>query len=263
MNKFNLSIYSQMLVEGVAAGYRFVAFDEIQNYSENAGENVPPKCLLRHDIDADISAALRMAKVENEAGISATYFFMLRSPLYNLMGRENYEMAVQIFKLGHKIGLHYDQGFDEQRGWTAIQTASGIDAEANWLEDQFGLEVAAVSFHQPGDAVFSGHISTGKRVNTYDRKVLREFLYFSDSNRTLPLATATCSSLETSIAAHAPKDIQLLIHPIWWVYEDECTELIWNQTILSNFQIAQRQLIATERAFGSERKLSIDFNNSR
>ena len=60
-----------MLVEGVAAGYRFVAFDEIQNYSENAGENVPPKCLLRHDIDADISAALKMAKVENEEGFIA------------------------------------------------------------------------------------------------------------------------------------------------------------------------------------------------
>jgi hypothetical protein len=245
-----------MLVEAKAAGYHFVGFDGIMRVVDQTTQTAPPRCLLRHDIDADISAALKMAKVENEVGISATYFLMLRSPLYNLMGRENYEMTAQILGLGHKLGLHYDQGFDEQREWTAIQTSRGIEDEATWLENQFGHKVAAVSFHQPGNAVLEGQISTGERINTYDRDLLSEFSYFSDSNRTFPLANSTGCPLVRSLAAHAPKGIQLLIHPVWWVYEDASTEAVWDRAIHANFQIMQRQLTATERAYGYERVLS-------
>ena len=38
---------------------------------------------------------------------------MWRSPIYNLMGRESQKFVEEIINLGHSLGLHYDQGFDE------------------------------------------------------------------------------------------------------------------------------------------------------
>lgn len=55
-----------------------------------------------------------------------------------------------------------------------------------------------------------------------------------------------------------PKDIQLLIHPMWWVYEDPNTEAVWNEVFKSNFEQTQAQLLLTERAFGPKRKLEIE-----
>ncbi len=253
---FNLFTYRDILTGAKRAGYRFIDFSSI----DVAGMSILrglDLCLLRHDVDADLAAALTMAQVERELGISSTYFLMLRSPLYNLMGRHNHLTVEKILELGHAIGLHYDQGFDLQRGLTPAQTAFALEQEAQWLESQFNTQVAAVSFHQPGPAVLRGEISTGTRINTYDRRRLADFDYFSDSNRQFPLAQLANGGITEAVAAYAPRNLQLLIHPIWWVYDDPSTEAVWDRAIHANLQTMQQQLLETERAYGCTRQFEV------
>jgi len=53
--------------------------------------------------------------------------------------------------------------------------------------------------------------------------------------------------------------IQLLIHPMWWVYgEEKTTYGVWNKVVESNFMQAQQQFLATEGAYGEARKIVIE-----
>jgi hypothetical protein len=246
--EFNLSTYREILANGKQAGYRFMDFSEISRENPSHGGN-SNLCLLRHDVDADICAALIMAQLEHDLGVAATYFLMLRSPVYNLMGRKNHMMVEEILALGHAIGLHYDQGFDAKRGWSASRTASAVGDEAKWLETQFNTDVAAV---------LQGNLDTGLRINTYDRRQLSGFDYFSDSNRQFPLVQLAKGNISNAVAALSPRNLQLLIHPVWWVYDDPSTEAVWDRAIYSNLERMQEQLIETERAYGDSRQFRIE-----
>lgn len=253
---FNLSLYRSLICNGLSTGYCFITFSELCCQKPKS-----KVCLLRHDLDADLSAAHAMAKVEKEIGVSATYFIMLRSPMYNLMARHNHQFIEKILSLGHEIGLHYDQGFDQQRGFSSEKTAETINREAFWLEKQFQTNITAVSFHQPGPSVLNGEISSGHRINTYDRNRLADFEYFSDSNREFTFPKVVGKEVSNAFSAFAPSNLQLLIHPMWWVYDEQTTCGVWDRAILTNLDLMQQQLIATERAFGPARSYEIKPGN--
>lgn len=166
-------------------------------------------------------------------------------------------MVEEILDLGHAIGLHYDQGFDAMRNWTAAQTTSAIAYEAHWMEKQFNTRVSSVSFHQPSSTLLQANIDTGMRINTYDRSRLGNFDYFSDSNRQFKLAELAGGNFENSFSILFPRNLQLLIHPMWWVYSDKSTDAVWNCVINSNLQTMQEQLVKTERAYGMPRQFDI------
>ena len=241
--QFSLATYRQLLQSALGAGYEFMPFK-----SDSLGGQ--GQCLLRHDVDADLSAALVMAHEENAMGVSATYFLMLRSPLYNIFARRNHETVQKILALGHDIALHYDQGFSPA---PAIPDRVLIERETAVLETMFGRKIEAVSFHQPDPAVLQGDVDTGGRINTYNRAHLPGYAYFSDSNRIFKLAPDYVESFN----ALAGQSIQLLIHPMWWVYEEESTQDVWDRVIIANINLTQQQLLETERAFGGHREFLI------
>jgi hypothetical protein len=70
--------------------------------------------------------------------------------------------------------------------------------------------------------------------------------------------TSICDTHIKSISSYFPQNIQLLIHPIWWIFEESSTEFCWNQALLSNFEELQQQLIDTEKAYGLKRNLSLE-----
>ncbi len=59
-------------------------------------------CIIRHDIDRRPTNALRMARLEYDVGIGATYYF--RSKAHTFRQRIIREIAA----LGHEIGYHYE-----------------------------------------------------------------------------------------------------------------------------------------------------------
>jgi len=110
---WDLDAYARML--DAAGDYRFVHFDH---------EPRPGEIFLRHDVDLALDAALRMAEVEAERGVSATYFLMTRSVFYNLASHEGEAALRRLRELGHRIGLHavhphvdFDERFDPVLAW--------------------------------------------------------------------------------------------------------------------------------------------------
>lgn len=243
-NEFTLDAYQELLKTALTSGYSFLAFHDPERFG------IDKVCLLRHDIDADLGAAVELAKIEANLGVRATYFLMLRSPIYNLMGRENTRLAQQVVGLGHWLGLHYDEGFYPDQRYT---TEEWIDLEAEILSNVFGQEIKVVSFHQPSEDVLSGKLRLNRFINTYDKNDLPEYFYISDSNM---------------IWKHDPFDVfshslhpklHLLIHPLWWntTTPNLPTQVVWNNALLSNLYRSQKQILATERAFGNARRFSI------
>ncbi len=68
--------------------FRFIRFEE-ERFAENT-------CLWRHDIDTSPHRALKLAQIENEEGVSATYFFLLHSNRYNFLEKEIVDIAKEI-----------------------------------------------------------------------------------------------------------------------------------------------------------------------
>lgn len=94
---FTFEWYDELLNTLVEQRYSCIGFDH---------EIAPETVFLRHDVDWSPRRAVRMAEIEAEHGVTATYFFLVTSPFYNVMNREVRERIEQIDDLGHEIGLH-------------------------------------------------------------------------------------------------------------------------------------------------------------
>lgn len=239
MYNFTLKHYSELLRLALDKGYSFLSFNEGINHS------LEKFCLLRHDVDADLNAAYQMAKIEYEAGVRATYFFMLRSPVYNLFGRDNFKFAMKILELGHYMGLHFDEGFVEDKS----QTERILRKELEILSSAFDTDISVFSVHQPSEEMIKKPIRLEKIINTYDFELLKDIFYFSDSNMIwksyLP---------EEVFSRELFYKVQLLIHPMWWVGNGkQSTSELWDKAIMDNHYRSLKQIINTERAFGKPR----------
>jgi len=252
LNLFNLHNYSTMLNGARELDYSFICFDQVNGNHDNKKK----KCLLRHDVDSDVSAALKIANIEYHLGIKSTFFLMTRSPFYNIFSRHNHRFIQEIISLGHSIGLHYDQGFDLNDGRPVSEL---INLEVTFLEKMFNCKISAVSFHQPSSIFLIDGVDTGDLVNTYDKDKLRNFKYISDSNRKFsPFIDLESEAKVKSVFSNFSScSVQMLIHPMWWVYTDITTSAVWDKIIINNYNQSQAQIIETELAFGPSRKITI------
>jgi hypothetical protein len=105
MRDFTLTIYKKLLVELNKANYRFTTFTEF--LETRPGEE--KLIILRHDIDRLPEQALRMAKIEHEMGLQASYYFRCRQNGFDTI------FIKDIAALGHEIGYHYET-MDNSRG---------------------------------------------------------------------------------------------------------------------------------------------------
>lgn len=242
--QFTIQGYTHLLELALENGHAFVDF------SKEAVQTNNKICLLRHDIDADLKAAMAMSVIETGLGIKATYFIMLRSPVYNLFGRQNHKYVEEIVKNGHTLALHYDEGFYPAND-KSLQ--DHIETEAEILEKMFGQKITTVSFHQPGPKIISNEIRIKKFINTYDKEDLKGINYFSDSNKLWKNETAW-----DIFERRKYQKVHLLIHPMWWITEKEySTEELWDKVITDNISRSLEQILQTERAFGTKRSVAI------
>jgi hypothetical protein len=215
--------------------YNFVKFNDVCTNSI---------ILLRHDVDVSPKLALEMAKLEHKLGVNSTFFFMVRSPFYNLFSRTNDNIVRQIIDMGHCIGLHYDEGYYSKN----ISLQELVDSEILMLEKNFDTRINVVSFHQPSKKIIDNSIGI-KQINTYDKSYFRDIKYVSDSNMILKddiIDIITCGVY--------PK-IQVLIHPIWWMACGNDTEEKFISAIKCNFEQEQEQVVNTERAYGNRKDI--------
>ena len=242
---FTYDHYRHILRAASDNKYRFISFNCLKTPSETART-----CLLRHDCDNDLPAALRMAEIEVDMGVKSTYFIMLRSVVYNALSRANYRMIMKILGLGHEIGLHFNMAFYENEPDSRM--ADRVDEEREWMRSEFGQEIQVVSFHQPSSGVLDGKVKI-HCLNTYSKDDMQQAHYVSDTNMHW---YEHCPSVlfEKGDKEH----VQLLIHPEWWTAEYMTLEQKWEKMMQDNFSVIQNVWMSVERAYTESKKLCFE-----
>lgn len=165
--------------------------------------------LWRHDVDVSPHRALALARIEREEGVRATYFVHLHSLFYNALELETLERFRDIAALGHDIGLHFDPRV-HRAAMSSQSIESAVRFEAGILRETMGVDVLAVSLHNPDlDDELSAD-QFGGLVNAYGRAIRERFTYCSDSNgywRHAPIA---------AVLQGEARRLQVLTHPEWW-----------------------------------------------
>ena len=180
---FDLVHYVELLEGARAGGYRFARFGEGPE---------PGDLLLRHDVDLSLDAALRMAELEAELGVTATYLLMTESIFYNLASPEGVETIARLRGLGHSVGLH------------AVHPNAALD-------DRFDPVVA---WHNPQPEYMTDPVEGA--INVMGERYFDPATYRSDSNQHWRMGCP-----HEGLAAGAFAWLQLLIHPEIWVYPGE------------------------------------------
>lgn len=186
-----------------SAGYAFRAYDDVIA----AGD-----VILRHDVDLSPERAVEMARMERELGVSATYFFLLGTPLYNPFERRVREGIREIARMGHDVGLH----FSTHQHWPASRPPDEAELADRIHDEQAALEtivpdpVSIVSFHVPPDWVLARSFDGFE--STYEPRFFDEIDYVADSGQRWRREGVTL-----------PEDsrpLQVLMHPGLWAEED-------------------------------------------
>jgi hypothetical protein len=180
---FDLEHYRELLEAARQGGYRFAFFDRDPQDGD---------LLLRHDVDLSLDAALRLAELEADAGVAATYFVMRESVFYNLASEEGRTAIESLRELGHRVGLH--------AVWPRAE-----------LDDRFDPVVA---WHNPEPAYLTDPID--EAANVMEPRFFSPETYRSDSNQHWRNG---CPHEE--LRAGTFPWLQLLTHPEIWAYPGE------------------------------------------
>lgn len=197
---FTLQHYREILEIATKNGYVFLGFHDPR---PSRGQRA---IYLRHDIDVCLEEATEMARTEAEMGISATYFVLANSPVYNPLAEESLKHLRYIQQLGHWVGLHIDPvllSTDDVVQFEG-QIIDLIEFFRKWLDI-----VPVVSFHRPPSVILGKNFRAF--VSTYSPRFFKDIKYISDSRGTW---REGCPCQQLNNRAH--EAMQMLVHPIWW-----------------------------------------------
>ncbi len=203
-NRFSPQAYRDLLAALLARGYAVRDFETAR--SDRAD------LILRHDIDVRPGYALPMAEIEAVLGVSASYFVLTTSPLYNVAAADSRAALGRLLQLGHRVELHFDPAAypaDTDREAAAAR-------ECDWLAGITGQPVRMLSFHRPSPDLLNNPAPLAGRPHAYQPRFFSAMGYCSDSRggwrNGEPLRHA---------AVAAGTALQLLTHPIWWLGDGE------------------------------------------
>lgn len=167
--------------------------------------------VLRHDVDLSPDRALRVARIEADLGVRATYFFLLSSPLYNVHNRHTRTVIREIESMGHDVGLH----FSTHQHWPDDTVIDDATVEGAVERERAALgtvadPVDAVSFHAPPDWVLGHEFEAFD--SAYAPAFVTEATYRADSNQRW--------REEPPLADGVPDRLQVATHPGLWGDQD-------------------------------------------
>ena len=189
--------------------WRFVPFRESMQQGKI--------CLWRHDIDLSVHRAARLAHLEADEGLRATYFVLPHSTFYNILEREVRDLLRTIAHLGHDVGLHFDARFYDIDRLEPEGVKQKIAFEKAMLETAIDVPIVAVSYHDgdqiPPELKLQDDHLVGL-VNAHSRYIRERFGYCSDSN-----GYWRYRRLRDVLEANEDERLHVLTHPGWWVPE--------------------------------------------
>lgn len=239
---FTTDAYRELLSAAAAGGYEFLT---VADYLSAAADELPERfVVLRHDVDRKVDNAARMARIEAERGIPATYY--VRTSTFDPPFVRGLEA------LGHEVGYHYedfvraDGDLDDAhrrfernlrvfRGEADVRT---VCMHGNPLSPHDNREMwTAEGAPAPAEYDLAGE--------AYLSTDFTDVTYFSDTGRTwadgpLKIKDHTVGGSEKAVAAESTAELSallregrvdracLLAHPERWA--DSTPELLAEQT---------------------------------
>lgn len=193
--------YRQLISSMLSAGYGTHDFKSF----------LPAKgaMLLRHDIDISLDHAVLQSQINNELGVSATFFFLVTSDQYNLANKAGRATLRHVRNAGQSIGLHFDAALYENAAGSLEEFA---EKEVRILEVLSEGPVEAVSFHRPVPSLQGLKGTFASLPHAYEPRFFSEIEYCSDSQGMFRFGLPW---ERDGFRERAP--FQLLTHPIWWM----------------------------------------------
>lgn len=228
--KFCYEGYLNLVNDIKEAGYEIVDY---HNY-----RNTAYPCILRHDIDFSIRRAYNMAEIEVKNDIRSTYFVLLTSKMYNPFTKSSRDYIKEIAKMGHEIGLHFDETVYDIKcddGY-ADNVAGHILREKSYLEDILGNKIKSVSMHQPSDEFLNRDMVIPGLVNSYSHLFFRDFKYCSDSMREWHF------DIQQHLKKKTYPKLHILTHPIWWEKEEKGRDEVLRDLLEQELNIRKNEI---------------------
>ncbi len=181
-----------------------IRFSEVREESLQDSRGV----LLRHDVDLSLERAMKVAEIEHELGLSATYMVMTTCPFYQIEDPASQSMLTGLQSLGHEVELHFDTapGHSDPSIDLVVEQ---INEQCERLARATGEPVLSLSLHRPQPGVLRGPLRIAGRINAYAARLME--WYLSDSK-----GSWRAGNPVSRLAAPQGAVLQLLIHPIWW-----------------------------------------------
>lgn len=206
---FSFKDYSDTLKAYLDDGYAVSAF---RDYLDAPSSK---HLVLRHDIDNSIEQAIRVARLDAEAGCTSTFFLRVHARGYNLMSLPSLMIIREMEQLGHEVQLHLEGGIcDVVGGGDNFEWA---DRQRAVFEAAVGRPLGGFSLHEParlGGFEFAAELlsrwSDTVRYHAYEpRFMMPNMKYLSDSSG---------NWREGHFAQWVGKEplMQVLTHPFWW-----------------------------------------------
>lgn len=196
--EFTYSAYERLITLLRENGYTFCDYRNYTTYR---------RCvIMRHDVDNSPFAAREIARIEARCGISATYFVLLRTDMYNPASAHSCTALREILALGHRIGLH----FDETAYCAGADIVQSIQYEAQILSKMLGTKVDSVSMHRPSKVILDADYKIPGMVNSYSAEFFKGFKYLSDSR------CCWREPVENIVNTGRYAKLHILTHPFWY-----------------------------------------------
>jgi hypothetical protein len=236
--EFSFATYERLLDAAADAGYAFLT---VRDYLATDADARPERfVVLRHDVDRKPANAAKMARIEAERSVPATYYF--RTSTFEA------ERLRRVEALGHEVGYHYE---DYVRAGGVLSAAHESFSAAL---DRFRsvADVETVCMHgnplsphdnrdmwtDPDAPSFDAYDLLGEAYLSMD---FEEVTYFSDTGRTwldgpLKIKDHTMGQGSKAVTAETTTDLVdllgaaelrracLLVHPNRWA--DSLPELV-------------------------------------
>lgn len=207
---FTLDHYREIL-EACTASHRTLSFKDAHQLGEGILD-IDRFVLMRHDVEISLTSALRIARLDHEAGVRST-FFLLFSSEYNIFEPEGSEIVSELLELGHDIGLHYDPSAYAAAGADPIAAAR---RQIDLMESYWQTKVYAMSCHL---AMRAGRtLRLPGVLEAYDPLYFDRIKYLSDSTQCWREGVVT-ELLDRY------RQIQLLTHEYYWTEEGHSFEV--------------------------------------
>lgn len=204
---FSFRSYTETLHSYRDAGYAVTSF------AGYLADPRPQHLLMRHDIDNSLEQALRVARLDAEAGCSSSFFLRVHAHGYNLLSLASLRAVQEIEGLGHEVQLHLEGGLKE---WLGGEDLDWADRQRAVFEAAVGRRIGGFSSHEParmGGGPFADALKERWQVpyHAYEERFMTPHMkYLSDSS-----GRWREGHFGLWVERGEPL-MHVLTHPFWW-----------------------------------------------